>query len=168
MLFERYREPLARYCHSLVRTREYALDAQQNTMLSALRALRARRLNGRVRPWLSRIAHNESITVLRRRREHVELDERLPLHPDYEARIESAYADIVNSATSNRTKAHPIVGATFIQRFAGDVPWAHVDIAGVASNPGSFDEYDDGWSAQQPSSGFTSPAVGANTSSHGS
>jgi RNA polymerase sigma factor (sigma-70 family) len=77
-LYERYREPLSRYCRSIVRDGEDARDAQQNTMLAALRALRARPLSGRLKPWLYRIAHNESITVLRRRRGHEPLDERTP------------------------------------------------------------------------------------------
>ncbi len=78
ILFERYRAPLSRYCRSIVRDPEDARDAQQSAMLAALRALRERRLTGRVRPWLYRIAHNEAITVLRRRRGHDELDERTP------------------------------------------------------------------------------------------
>jgi leucyl aminopeptidase len=70
---------------------------------------------------------------------------RLPLHRDYAAMIDGRYADIVNS-TSER-KALPITGAEFLHRFVGDVPWAHLDIAGVA--------YDTGWPyARQGGSGF--------------
>jgi RNA polymerase sigma factor (sigma-70 family) len=77
-LYERYSEPLSRYCRSIVHHSEDASDAQQNTMVAALRALRARPLEGRVKPWLYRIAHNESVTVLRRRRGHEQLDENTP------------------------------------------------------------------------------------------
>ncbi len=59
---------------------------------------------------------------------------RLPLHPRYAEAIEGRYADIVN--TGRDRKAHPIMGAEFLHRFAGDVPWAHVDIAGVANDNG--------------------------------
>src|ERR1700752_2284806 len=64
-LSERYREPLAGYCRSIVRDPEDARDALQATMLSALRAMQSKAPNGRVRPWLYKIAHNESITVIR-------------------------------------------------------------------------------------------------------
>jgi RNA polymerase sigma factor (sigma-70 family) len=88
VLYDRYRVPLARYCRSIVREPEDASDAQQNAMVSALRALRKRRLTGRVRPWLYRIAHNESISVLRRRRESVELDQQIPAPARHEESLE--------------------------------------------------------------------------------
>jgi leucyl aminopeptidase len=56
---------------------------------------------------------------------------RLPLDPAYAEQIEGRFAQIVNS-TEARTKGHAIMGAEFLHRFAGDVPWAHLDIAGVA------------------------------------
>ena len=60
---------------------------------------------------------------------------RLPLHEDYERLLEGRYADLVN-ANENR-QATSIVGGTFLKRFAGDVPWAHVDIAGTAYDRGT-------------------------------
>ncbi len=59
---------------------------------------------------------------------------RLPLHPLYAKAIAGDYADITN--TGRDRKAHPIMGAEFLHRFAGDVPWAHLDIAGVANDNG--------------------------------
>jgi leucyl aminopeptidase len=59
-----------------------------------------------------------------------ELVWRLPLHPEYSKAIESRYADIVNAVETR--KAGSIVAAEFLKRFTGDVPWAHVDIAGTA------------------------------------
>jgi leucyl aminopeptidase len=59
---------------------------------------------------------------------------RLPLDQEYTRLLESKYADVVN-ANEDR-KATSIVGAEFLKRFAGDVPWAHLDIAGVASDNG--------------------------------
>ena len=44
--------------------------------------------------------------------------------------IKGRYADIAN-AVENR-KAGSITAAEFLHRFVGDVPWAHLDIAGVA------------------------------------
>ena len=55
---------------------------------------------------------------------------RLPLHPEYAKLIEGRYADIVNSTEHRR--AGSITAAEFLKRFTGDVPWAHLDIAGVA------------------------------------
>ena len=63
-----------------------------------------------------------------------ELVWRLPLHPDYAKAIEGRYADIVNAVETR--KAGSIVAGEFLKRFTGDVPWAHVDIAGTASDAG--------------------------------
>jgi leucyl aminopeptidase len=58
---------------------------------------------------------------------------RLPLHREYDEMMKGTYADLINSAGR---KAHPIQGASFLKRFAGDVPWAHLDIAGTAWDTG--------------------------------
>ncbi|HEY6762547.1 MAG TPA: sigma-70 family RNA polymerase sigma factor [Baekduia sp.] len=76
VLYDRHRDVLVRYCRSLVRDDQDALDAFQSTMLNALRALREDRRRAPVRPWLFRIAHNESISVLRRRPSAEPLDDR--------------------------------------------------------------------------------------------
>ena len=52
----------------------------------------------------------------------------------YAKAIKGRYADLTNSPADRR--AHPISGAEFLHHFAGDVPWAHLDIAGVANNSG--------------------------------
>jgi leucyl aminopeptidase len=62
-----------------------------------------------------------------------ELVWRMPLHAEYDEQIKGRYADIVNSESR---KAHPIQGASFLKRFVGDVPWAHLDIAGTAHDNG--------------------------------
>ena len=61
-----------------------------------------------------------------------ELVWRLPLHELYAEQVKGTYADLQN-ASADRT-AHPIQGAQFLARFAGAVPWAHLDIAGVSDN----------------------------------
>ena len=73
-IYERYHQQLYRYCRSIVRDPEDARDALQNTMVNALRAM-GRRQPGSLKAWLYRIAHNESITFLRRRRSHEDIDE---------------------------------------------------------------------------------------------
>jgi leucyl aminopeptidase len=51
-----------------------------------------------------------------------------PLHPRYRRVIDSAFADMKNS--SLRGTGGPIYATSFLQEFAGDGPWAHVDMAG--------------------------------------
>ncbi|HEY7076818.1 MAG TPA: hypothetical protein VH418_15680 [Solirubrobacteraceae bacterium] len=53
-----------------------------------------------------------------------------PLHPRYERLLESRIADLRNS--SGKPFGYPIFAATFLARFAGEQPWAHVDMLGPA------------------------------------
>jgi leucyl aminopeptidase len=53
-----------------------------------------------------------------------------PLHPRYRTLIDSTVADLRN--TAGKSFGFPIVAATFLQQFAGDGPWAHVDMLGPA------------------------------------
>ncbi len=55
---------------------------------------------------------------------------RLPLDDAYNKAIDSDAADVKNIAGDRA--AGSIVGAQFVQRFVNKVPWAHLDIAGVA------------------------------------
>src|SRR5215203_1382336 len=73
-IFRRYHQPLYRFCLAIVGTPEDAQDALQNTMIKVLRALPGEERKIELKPWLYRIAHNESIDLLRRRRETRELD----------------------------------------------------------------------------------------------
>ncbi len=59
---------------------------------------------------------------------------RLPLHPRYAEAVKGRYADLTNAPVERR--AQPIAGAEFLHHFTGDVPWAHLDIAGVANDGG--------------------------------
>lgn len=56
---------------------------------------------------------------------------RLPMTDDYKRAIKSDVADICNIG-DGRIKAGAITAAHFLQHFVGDVPWAHLDIAGTA------------------------------------
>jgi leucyl aminopeptidase len=55
---------------------------------------------------------------------------RLPLAESYDRDIDSDAADVKNIAGGRA--AGSIIGAQFLQRFVNSVPWAHLDIAGVA------------------------------------
>ncbi|CAN5407996.1 hypothetical protein BH10ACT11_BH10ACT11_09010 [soil metagenome] len=66
-VFERYELELYRYCRGILAHHEDAQDALQATMASALRALPGEKRKIALKPWLYRVAHNESISILRRR-----------------------------------------------------------------------------------------------------
>ena len=55
---------------------------------------------------------------------------RLPLHREYAELVKGTYADLNNAPEAR--KAGTILGAAFLSNFVGDVPWAHLDIAGSA------------------------------------
>jgi leucyl aminopeptidase len=56
---------------------------------------------------------------------------RMPLLPEYDKLMDSQFADMKN--TGGRY-AGAITAAQFLQRFVGDTPWAHLDVAGTAMN----------------------------------
>jgi RNA polymerase sigma factor (sigma-70 family) len=76
-IFDRYHQRLYRYCLAIVGNSQDAQDALQNTMVKVLRALPGEERRIELKPWLYRIAHNESIELLRRRRDTRELDTEL-------------------------------------------------------------------------------------------
>jgi leucyl aminopeptidase len=57
---------------------------------------------------------------------------RLPLDPGYAEMIKGRYAQIANR--TERRGAGASTAAELLHRFAGDTPWAHLDIAGVCDN----------------------------------
>lgn len=56
---------------------------------------------------------------------------RMPLVADYEDKVSSKVADADNAAGG----AGAITAALYLQHFAGDVPWAHIDFASIAEAP---------------------------------
>jgi RNA polymerase sigma factor (sigma-70 family) len=73
-IFDRYHQGLYRYCLAIVGDPQDAQDVLQNAMVKVLRALPGEERKLELKPWLYRIAHNESIELLRRRRETRPLD----------------------------------------------------------------------------------------------
>jgi leucyl aminopeptidase len=55
---------------------------------------------------------------------------RLPLDPDYAQLVKGRYAQLTNR--SERREAQAITAAELLHHFAGEVPWAHLDVAGTA------------------------------------
>lgn len=74
-IFLRFQPDLYRYCVAILGNPEDAQDALQNTMVKALGALPGERREIDLKPWLYRIAHNESIDLIRRRRQTVVLED---------------------------------------------------------------------------------------------
>lgn len=61
---------------------------------------------------------------------------RLPLGPEYDKMIDSKFADMKN--TGGRY-AGSITAAQFLQRYVGETPWVHIDVAGTAMSSPSSD-----------------------------
>jgi leucyl aminopeptidase len=59
-----------------------------------------------------------------------ELVWRMPLHEKYAQMVKGRVAQITN--LTERREAQACTAAEFLHHFAGDVPWAHLDIAGTA------------------------------------
>lgn len=85
-LYERHHQAIYRYCRSIVRNDQDAQDAMQSAMMRAYAALRSHERELAVKPWLFRIAHNESISILRKRRPQDELSD---LHEQPDADVEA-------------------------------------------------------------------------------
>jgi RNA polymerase sigma factor (sigma-70 family) len=74
-IYDRYHRGLLAFCRYMLGTREEAEDAVQHTFLAAYRNLRAGEHEIRLKAWLYTIARNRCLSMLRARREQVELDE---------------------------------------------------------------------------------------------
>ncbi|HEU4944669.1 MAG TPA: sigma-70 family RNA polymerase sigma factor, partial [Solirubrobacterales bacterium] len=73
-IYRRYHQGIYRFCLSILGRPEDAQEALQNTMVKALRSLPGEEREIQLKPWLYRVAHNESIDLVRKRREGPELD----------------------------------------------------------------------------------------------
>ncbi|MCL2566919.1 MAG: leucyl aminopeptidase [Alphaproteobacteria bacterium] len=65
-----------------------------------------------------------------------ELVWQMPLGDEYSKHLKSPIADLQNISTAMKG-AGSIFAAMFLKEFVGDTAWAHLDIAGVASNTGN-------------------------------
>ena len=59
---------------------------------------------------------------------------RMPLDDEYAEGLKSHFADVANVGGR---PGGSITAAKFLQRFVGDTPWAHLDVAGVAHKGGA-------------------------------
>jgi RNA polymerase sigma factor (sigma-70 family) len=89
-IYDRYHQEIYRYCFAILGDAHDAQDALQGTMASALRSLPGESRAIELRPWLYRVAHNESISIVRRRQPLAEAQEPdLPREPAVDAVFES-------------------------------------------------------------------------------
>jgi RNA polymerase sigma factor (sigma-70 family) len=79
-VYGRWMPSLTRYCRTILRSDADAEDAAQNAMLKAMDALATGPGPDELTPWLHRIARNEAISLMRRRRGDAEL---LELHHEH-------------------------------------------------------------------------------------
>jgi RNA polymerase sigma factor (sigma-70 family) len=72
-IYRHYGPDLYRFCLAMTGNRQDAQDALQNTMVKVMRALPGEERQIALKPWLYRIARNETVEVLRGRRANEEL-----------------------------------------------------------------------------------------------
>lgn len=77
-IYKRYHQDLYRFCLAMVGSPHDAHDTLQNTMVKVLRSLPGEQREIHLRPWLYRIARNESLETLRKRRDSAELEQHQP------------------------------------------------------------------------------------------
>lgn len=97
-IYRRYQPELYRYCRSLLGEDE-ARDALQSTFVAAMRSLPGETRSIELKPWLYRIAHNESISIIRR---HRPAD---PLEAAADVSVES-----VSASAERRLRLRQLVG----------------------------------------------------------
>lgn len=73
-VYREHHQAIYRYCRAILRHEDDAYDALQSTMTRAYAALQTEHRDFELRPWLFRIAHNESISLLRQRRPTADLE----------------------------------------------------------------------------------------------
>jgi RNA polymerase sigma factor (sigma-70 family) len=129
VLHRRYGETLERYCRSILRRPEEAEEAAQTTMLNAYQALRGGRTRGselRVKPWLFRIAHNQCLDALRRRRDLEELGDQEPSPHQEPAQHLDSRAELGQLVDDLRTLGESQRSALVLRELGG---LSHVEIA---------------------------------------
>ena len=109
-IFKRHGQELYRYCRAILGDPDDAQDALQNTMGRIIRALPGEKRTIHLRPWLFRVARNESLTLIRNRDETVELtDASVPAAPAADIRAEhreevrTLVADLASLPESQRS-----------------------------------------------------------------
>jgi RNA polymerase sigma factor (sigma-70 family) len=127
-LYRDHHHDVFKYCRSLLHDEEDAHDAAQGAWTALWTAPGAARREIPLRPWLFRVAHNEAISILRRRRRHGELtDLEVPAlddvasHFELRDRLATLRVDLASLPERQR-------GALLLREVAG---LGHAEIADV-------------------------------------
>ena len=119
--YEDYRHQIYTLCRRLVSRTEDAEDVVQSTFVRAFRALSGFRGDSSPKTWLYRIAVNECVTLLRRRRDTAELVEE-----------EAGTADVVPTITSRMAvrstlgRVRPDFRLILVLRYWEDLPYEEI------------------------------------------
>jgi leucyl aminopeptidase len=89
---------------------------------------------GHIRSGLFSPSDDLAQALMQAGEESMDLCWRLPLDEEYAEGLKSNFADVANIAGRD---AGAVTAAKFLQRFAKDFPWAHLDIAGAAWKTGA-------------------------------
>jgi RNA polymerase sigma factor (sigma-70 family) len=132
LIYERHHQALYRYCRSMVGNEHDAADALQSTMASALRGLAGESREIALKPWLFRIAHNECISLIRKRRPHARIDDALALEapehdPGLKERLRELVADLQQLPDGQR-------GALVMHELSG-LPYRDIAVAFDTTEP---------------------------------
>lgn len=103
-LYQSHQPPIYALCYRLLERAEDAEDAVQATFVRAFRALPRFRGDSTARTWLYRIATNEALGILRRRRDAVPVEELIDSSPDSASRVVERLA--VRAALARLTPDH--------------------------------------------------------------
>jgi RNA polymerase sigma factor (sigma-70 family) len=124
-VYRRYHQSLYRYCFSIVGNAEDAQDALQNAMLKAMRALPGEQREIKLKPWLYRIAHNESIELLRKRRDEARVDPELATSAGEPAEI-AAQRERLRRLLGDISELPDRQRAALVMRELGDLGFAQI------------------------------------------
>jgi RNA polymerase sigma-70 factor, ECF subfamily len=103
-LYQSHQPQIYALCFRLLERAEDAEDAVQSTFIRAFRALPRFRGDSTARTWLYRIATNESLGILRRRRDPTPVADRAASSPDGTAQVVERLA--VRAALARLTPDH--------------------------------------------------------------
>jgi len=87
-LYERHHRAILAFCRHMLASREEAEDAVQHTFLSTYRHLRTSTRELQLRPWLFAVARNRCLSIIRARRDTVDLEHHEPATEGLAAEVE--------------------------------------------------------------------------------
>ncbi len=108
-LYRRHEDDVLRFCQAMLRNPDDAREAANSTWASLWASRPSAKRDVPLRPWLFRIAHNEAIDIIRRRRAHEELDVTMPAPDDTAAdaelheRLATLHHDLLRLTDPQRT-----------------------------------------------------------------